>query len=109
MGARCLLQTERRGEREEGRARHAWPWGGPGLLPQGGGTLEGCGRGGAEPSGVEWQGTQEETGDQASHKDVEAGVGGGRREVGGFSVHLEAKPTKSATKLNVGRGWGSVG
>lgn len=30
-------------------------------------------------------------------------------EVGGFSVHLEAKPTKSATKLNVGRGWGSVG
>lgn len=29
-------------------------------------------------------------------------------EVGGFSVHLEAKPTKSATKLDVGRGWGSV-
>ena len=29
-------------------------------------------------------------------------------EVGGFSVHLEVKPIKSATKLDVGRGWGSV-
>ena len=79
------------------------------LFSQRRGTLEGCGRGGAEPSGVEWQYHRKRQIRPAMRMGLNQEEAEGWGEVGGFSVHLEAKPTKSATKLDVGRGWGSVG